>query len=470
MTPSYDLVVIGAGSAGLTAARVGRALVARVALVERGRIGGDCTWTGCVPSKALLQVAELAHRMRHADRLGLAPHADPIDLQQVMASVHATIDRVYALETPDILTRQGITVIAGLARFVDAHALDVDGRRVHGRRFIICTGSRPALPAIPGLAECVPLTSETIFDLRVLPERLVVLGAGAVGIELAQAFARLGSAVTVIEQAEHILPMADPEASAVLAAALRVEGLVLRTGTQVERVEQAGSGVRVACNGVWIEADRLLVATGRRPNIAELDLGRPGIQCTEAGILVDEHLRTSRRHIYAAGDATGGPFFTHYAGWQGFRAARNALLPGRAGGIKAAVPWVVFTDPQVGQVGLTEAQARTGGIRPTIQRWPVDRIDRAQTMGEDTGFIKLIARSNGTLLGATVVTRAADELTNELALAVERRLTFADLASIMHTYPTYGIGLQQASAAATLHQLTGGWRGLLLRALVRVWP
>ena len=470
MADRYDLAVIGAGSSGLTAASFARKLGARVALVESHRVGGDCTWTGCVPSKALLHAAKVAHQMRHADSVGLDPVNLQVDLSKVMASVQAAIQRVYAFETPEVLAEDGVEVVRGQACFRGPHALDVDGRILHSKRFIICTGAEPALAPIPGLDGVPKVTYQNVFDLQQLPDHLLVLGGGPIGVELSQAFRRLGSRMTIIQRGERLLPVADPEASAVLTRVLAGEGIEVRTGEEARHVKQTSTGIRVTTSKGAIEGDKLLVALGRRPRVEGLRLERAAVEFTYKGIAVDDRLRTSQRHIYAAGDMTGSFQFTHYAGWQGFIAARNALLPGSTGGKRDTVPWVIFTNPQVGQAGLTERGARERGERVRVHRWPVERIDRAQTMGEQEGFIKLVARPDGSLLGAAVVAGAGDELTNELALAVQQRLKLRDLAGSMHVYPTYGIGTQQVTSDAIVARLTRGWRGNLLRALVRWAP
>lgn len=464
-----DLIVIGAGSAGLSAATLAARFGAAVTLIEADRIGGDCTWTGCVPSKTLIHAAGVAHRMRRADVLGLPPVDVKVDLRAVMDRVRAAIDAVYRFESPAALAELGIEVITGAAHFKSPWELDVDGQSLRARRFVIATGARPMIPPIRGLADTPYLTYETVFDLGALPTRLLVLGAGPVGLELGQAFQRLGAQVTVFDQADRILSVADAEASAVVSERLTGEGLVLRLGVSVERVTAHGDSVTVTAGGTDHVGEALLVAAGRHAFVDRLGPEQAGVATSERGILVDTRLRTSQRHIYAAGDVTGAVQFTHYAGWQGAIAARNALLPGWMGGIPARVPWAVFTDPEVAHVGLSDddARRRLHGVR--VQRWSLTRIDRAHTIGDAAGFIKLVARRDGRLLGATIVAAQASELVNELALALDRRLTLDDLARTMHVYPTYGLGFQQAAGAATLDQLTHGWRGHLLTALARRW-
>lgn len=469
MTERYDVVVVGAGSAGLSAAGFAAQLGSRVAIVERDRVGGDCTWSGCVPSKALLHAARLAQKMRGAGTFGLGVADGPIDLGRVLGSVQATVERVAALESPEILAEDGIELVCGAARFVDAHNVDVAGRTLSGRRFIVCTGAEPVIPPIPGLVQTPHLTYQDVFQLRTLPARLLVLGAGPVGVELAQAFQRLGTEVTVFEQEDRILPVADPDASVVLAAQLRDEGMRLLTRARIEGVEGRDGRVSVEVGGVSYGADALLIAGGRHPRVQGLGLEEAGVAFNPKGIVVDARLRTSQRHIYACGDVTGSWQFTHYAAWQGFMAARNALLPGASRGQRPA-PWAVFTDPEVAQVGLTEKEARARWSNVGVEVWPGERIDRAQTAGESRGFLKLVSRANGTLVGATVVGTAAGEVANELALALDHGLRLQDLAQSIHIYPTYGSAIQQASAAAAVRRLTAGWQGRFLRTLVKRWP
>ena len=464
-----DLIVIGAGSAGLAAASLAARVGARVTLVESHRIGGDCTWTGCVPSKTLIHAAGVAHGMRRAEIFGL-PRLEPkVDLGAVMDRVRAAIARVYAFESPEALIALGIEVVFGAARFRDQWSIEVEGRILRGRRFVIATGASPVIPSIAGLAATRHVTYETIFDLTALPSRLVVLGAGPVGLELGQAFRRFGSHVTILDQAPRILPIADPEASAVVARRFGDEGVELRTGVSVDRVTTRDRSIVVTANGTEFAADTLLVAIGRRASVEGLALERAGVTANEKGVVVDTRLRTSRRHIYAAGDVTGAFQFTHYAAWQGLIAARNALLPGWMRGIPPHVPWAVFTDPEVSHVGATEDEARRRARDVHVHRWPVTRVDRAQTTGDDDGFVKLVADPGGRLLGATVVSAQASELVNELVLALDRGLRVDDLARTMHAYPTYGVAIQQAAGEAVLGRLTLGWRGRLLRATARRW-
>ena len=469
MADEYDLIVIGAGSAGLTAAGFGARVGASVLLVERDRVGGDCTWSGCIPSKTLLQAAQVAQLMRQAASVGIRAVEPEVDLAAVMGAVRATIDRVYHFESPEELAKQGISLARGQARFLDAHTLDVAGRPVKGKRFVVATGAGPALPPIAGLAEVPCLTYESVFDLESRPSHLMVLGAGPTGVELAQAFLRLGSEVTMLEAQSRILPAAEPRASELLATCLTGEGMTIETQCRIGAVSQSGSTISVATSGGQLVGDALLVAVGREPRINGLGLERAGVAVDgqPARITVDDYLQTSQPHIHAAGDVTGSFQFTHYAGFQGFQAARNALLPGAAKGRRSSVPWVVFTDPEVGQVGFSEVEARQRFDTVQSHDWPMDRVDRAQTQGHAEGFLRIITQADGTILGATVVAGHAGPFVNELAVAIEANLKLPQLAATIHAYPTYGFGIQQLAAEDALQRATTGLKGKLLRGLVR---
>jgi len=466
MDSAYDLVVVGAGSAGLVAAPFARAVGARVLLVEKDRIGGDCTWTGCVPSKTLIQTAGLVQCLRQAAALTPGSVTAPVDGTAVMDRVHAAVARVYAFETADALTKQGIDVALGPARFVGSDAIAIGDRRIIARRFIVCTGAEPTIPPIPGLSDVPVLTYEDVFSLRTLPRHLIIVGSGPVGAELAQAFRRLGSDISLVEAADRIMPEADPDASEVLAKRFALEGIRVYTRSPVERVIKTAEGVGLATGGTRLDGDALLVAVGRRPRLAALNLEQAGIASTIDGISVDNRLRTSNPRVYAAGDVAGSMQFTHYAGWQGYVAARNALFPGAMRGKRVGVPWVVFTDPEVAHAGISEGQANSGSGGAEVLRLPLDRVDRAQTIGELDGFIKLVARKN-VVVGATVVAPVASEVINELALAIQSRMTLQQLSATIHVYPSYGIGIQQLASRASIAGFAAGWQGRLLKRLVR---
>ncbi|GAC1652995.1 MAG: FAD-dependent oxidoreductase [Candidatus Dormibacteraceae bacterium] len=468
MRPNYDLVVVGGGSAGLTAAGFARRLGASVLVIERDRLGGDCTWTGCIPSKALLHAAVLAHAARLGAAIGIHSPPPVVDLNRVMGAARAASERVYGFESPEILAEQGIDVAIAEAVFADPKTVLVGGAAVSARRFILCPGARPVVPSIPGLAATPHLTNLGLFEVTELPRRLVVLGGGSIGVETAQAFRRLGSEVVIVEAGPRLLPAADPEASAVLTVALESEGIEVRCGTAVTAARPGpAGGVLLTVAESDVTGDLLLVAAGRSASLESLRLDRAGVAFTAAGIEVDDRLRTTAEGIYAAGDAVAGsPQYTHYAGWQGFTAARNALLPSSANGRRATVPWVVFTDPEVAQVGASEAELTAAGTAHVVRRWPAERNDRAQTRGEEAGFLKFLLEPGGRLLGATLVGSSAGELVNELSLALTQGLKLADLASAMHAYPTYGFAIYQAAAQAAVEAFGESTLGRVAKRLV----
>ncbi|HEX4024145.1 MAG TPA: FAD-dependent oxidoreductase [Steroidobacteraceae bacterium] len=466
-TPEYDLAIIGAGAAGLIAADFALQLGATVALLERERIGGDCTWTGCVPSKSLTKVASVAQQVRSAARYGLDTTAPVTDLTRVREYLRATIRHIYEPTAPQALREKGLAVHLGATRFLDSHTLETGGQRLRARRVLICTGAVPRRPALPGL-EAVPYhTYQDIFENEHLPEALIVIGGGPVGCEIAQCYRRLGAQVTLV--AERLLPRAEPEAAQRLAQVFAQEGIALvRSRATAVRSDGARALVRTAEGEV--SSDLLLVAVGRVPRLDGLALEAAGVRHGPHGVEVDAWLRTSVRHIYAAGDVIGGAQFSHLAGWQGFQAVRNALLPGAARGIPEAVPEVTFTVPEVAHIGLTEQAARERyGAHVRASSFDLGRVDRAVSEDDARGLVKLIARPDGRLLGATIMGERAGEALAEMALALSGRLGLRDLAAAIHPYPTYNSAIQLLATQMALEQRFSGPGGWVLRGLSRMW-
>lgn len=457
------------GAAGLIAVPFAIQLGARVAVIEKDRIGGDCTWTGCVPSKTLIKTARIAYQMRTANRFGLAPVDVTVDLKPVMEHVRSVIAEIYSHTTPEALRGQGIDVFIGEPHFIDAHTISVGEQTLQANYVLICTGASPFIPPITGLDKTRHLTYRNIWDLRVLPKHMVVIGGGPIGCELAQTFGRLGSRVTLVEGGDRLLPRDDNDASNVLFEVFLAEGIDVKFKSNVERTWQEGDSIHLIASGVELACDALLVAVGRRPNVDGLDLDKAGVKFSQQGIEVDNHLRTSQSHIYAAGDCLGGFQFSHYAGWQGFIAVRNAQLPGSSKGITDQVPWTTFTSPEVAHVGMTEEQARkTLGSDVIVTIWPMNRVDRALNEAEDTGFLKLIYRKDRKLLGVTIVAAEAGEMINEWVIAMRHGFKVDDLASVIHVYPTYAIASAQASAAILAKRLTEGLTGKVVKRLARI--
>lgn len=436
-----DVVVIGAGAGGLTAAREANRRGARTLLVSDGPLGGDCTHTGCVPSKALLDAASRG-----------------VSFTEAMDEVRRRIDEVAATEDAETLGREGIDVLAGRARLTGGGGIDVDGRRIRARRIILATGARPAIPPIPGLDEHPHLTNETVFELRAQPRRLAVLGGGAVGVELAQAFDRLGTEVVVIEAEPRLLPREEPEASSVVRDRFAARGIEVRTGVRVEQVHRGEAGgvcLRLA-DATTVVADRVLVATGRTPTVDGLGLEDAGVELDDRGaIRTEDSLATTAPGIWAIGDVTARLPFTHAAGRMAFVAVGNALsrIPLRTMRFDPApIPWVTFTSPEVARVGMTEHEAVEHGAR--VAHLPLSEVDRGVITGETDGFVKLIAgprpvlrnAGGGRLLGATIVAPAAGEMIALVALAMRTNMFTGRLAQTTQAYPTWTMAVQEAAA------------------------
>ncbi|MFC2009108.1 dihydrolipoyl dehydrogenase family protein [Chloroflexota bacterium] len=467
MATTYDLAIIGMGAAGLTGAPFATALGARVAVIEKDRIGGDCTWTGCVPSKTLIRAARLVHQARTADSYGLDRFELQVRYQGLLDHINGVVDDIYQPTSPESLRRKGLEVFLGEPRFLDAHTISVDGTLISARKTIVCTGAAPSIPPISGLDGVDYLTYLSVWSLHDLPRHLVVLGAGPIGRELAQGYRRLGAEVTLVEAKDTIAD--DPDVAQVVRTAFENEGIDVRTSATVERVWQDGQGIHLATGSDEVVGDALLVATGRRPNVDGLDMERAGVEYDRKGIHVNSRLRTSHHDVYAAGDCTGGLQFSHYAGWQGFMATRNALLPVSTAGTSEYVPWCIFTDPEVAHVGLTEAAARRKhGDDVVTYQWPMTKVDRARNEGEVAGFLKLVYRKNGRILGATAVASQAGEMINEWVVALREGFKIDGLARSIHTYPTYSTATLQATAAISVERALSGLSGRLIRRVARV--
>ncbi len=445
-TTPWDLLVLGGGTAGLVGATTAAQLGARVALVERDRTGGDCLWTGCVPSKALLAAANQAAQARRSAELGIVVGSLQVDHAAVLAHVREAIMTIEPQDSPARLREHGVAVLRGNARFTGPGLVEVDGTEHPFHRALLATGATPSLPDLPGLAQAAPLTSETIWTLETLPNELVVLGGGTVGCELGQAFARFGSRVTILEAGPRILPLEDPDAAEVVHRALTRDGVRILTDHRAVAVEPGDVGGTVLTAGVTEQVgyDTLLVALGRTPRTDAIGLDRAGVLTDPQGfVVVDPTLRTSNPRIWAAGDLTPHPQLTHLAGVHASVAASNAVLGLRRRAEVDVVPRVTFTDPEIAAVG-TATWAR-GGERPRIVTRAHTEVDRAVTEGRTEGFSRLALGRGGRVLGGTIVGPRAGESLAEVALAVRHRLTVRDLMASVHAYPTYGDGIWNAA-------------------------
>ncbi len=445
----YNLVVIGGGSAGLMAAAGAAGLGARVALVESGKMGGDCLNTGCVPSKALIASARAAAAVA-AGGLGLAPGRADFSWQGISARVRSVIDGIAPHDSVERFQSLGVEVLQGRGRLLSPTRVAVTlpgGADVilDAKAIVIATGSSPAVPPIPGLAEAGYLTNETVFTHPTQPRRLAVLGAGPIGAELGQSFARLGSEVTMVEMAPRVLPREDPDAAEVLAASLRADGVRLLTGTLALRAEKNGAGKTVFCRPLEnegaaeeaLEVDEILVATGRRPNTDGLGLAEAGVAHGRDGVRVDRRLRTSARTVYACGDVAGPYLFTHMAGQQARVVIQNALLPFKTRIDYRVVPWCTFTAPEVARVGLNETEAAERGIAHRVLKVDFASNDRAACDGDTQGFLKVLTPpGKDVILGATLVGAHAGDLIHELVLAMQAGVGLNRIAGTVHIYPT----------------------------------
>jgi pyruvate/2-oxoglutarate dehydrogenase complex dihydrolipoamide dehydrogenase (E3) component len=450
MTEAYDLLIIGGGSAGLSAAMFGIRAGKRVALIEKHRVGGDCTWSGCVPSKTFLKAAKVAHHMRTAASYGVTPVEPRVDLREVMAHVQHVIAETYQEETPEALRAAGIDVFLGEARFLDPNTLSVGDTELKAHYVLVATGAHPFTPPVEGLADTDYLTYETVWQLDVLPEHLLVIGGGPIGSELAQGFRRLGSQVTMLVSRDRLLPRDDPAASRVIGQVFEAEGIDVRYNARATRAWQDNGAIHVLAGEQEVVGDALLLVAGRRPNVEGMDLERAGVAYSGKGIQVDDTLRTTQSHIFAAGDCIGSFQFTHYAGFQARTAARNALFGDSRKGVREWVVWTTFTDPEVAAAGFTEpgARERFGDNTVAAVEHPMERVDRARTDGDTSGLVKVIySKNDGTPLGATIVSERAGELIHEWIYALEYGLTLEDITRSIHSYPSFSRANVKAARA-----------------------
>ncbi|SMO60027.1 dihydrolipoyl dehydrogenase family protein [Fodinibius sediminis] len=455
MKYDYDLLVIGGGAAGLTSAGMGVNFGAKTLLIEANKLGGDCTWTGCVPSKTLLHAAGLAQKVKEAETFGHKT-AKQMDFSSILNHVRAKREEVYReADDPHIFRNMGVDVTFGKARFVDPHTISIDSgekhQQVSSRYIIIATGSKAVAPPVPGLEDMPYLTNETIFELEEQPRRLGIIGAGPVGMEMAQAFQRLGTHVTVFDMQPRILINDDEELAGMLHSRLVKEGIAFRLSASITRVSKSDSGeVQLTAEvgreeQVWT-GDALLVAAGRVANHNSLALDKAGIEYTQKGITVNDRCRTNHNHIYAAGDVTGRYQLSHMSEHMAKIATTNALLKMPLKIDTKHLTWSTYTDPELAHVGATEKQLKDKGATYEVYRFPYEKIDRARTDEATDGLIKIFAKKwTGKILGAAIYGRQAGDLISEYALAMRNGVTLRNIADTIHPYPSYGLGVRRAA-------------------------
>lgn len=449
-----DICVIGAGSGGLSVAAGAVQMGAQVVLIEAEKMGGDCLNAGCVPSKALIAAAKAAETQRRGFR-GVAPVAPQVDFGTVQDHVAAVIAQIAPVDSQERFEGLGCTVLRALARFTSPREVEAGGTIVRARRFVIATGSRPLVPQVQGIDTVPYLTNETIFTLRDRPDHLIVIGGGPVGVEMAQAHRRLGASVTVVEAA-NVLGREDPELAAVVLGSLKAEGIAFLQGHPVVRLAGQAGAVEVTLgDGTQVRGSHLLMAAGRKAALDGMNLEAAGVAWDARGVTVDARLRSSNRRIYAVGDAAGGPQFTHVAGWQAGIVIRQAVLGLPAKADPRAIPRVTYCDPELAQVGLTEAEARAAhGDALTVVRSDFAHNDRALADGRGTGLVKLMV-VKGRPVGVSIVGPQAGELIGLWALAISARLKLSAIAGMVAPYPTLGEVSKRAAGAYFSPKLFG---------------
>ena len=473
---TYDLTIIGGGSAGLVLAVAGAKLGKKTALVEKHRIGGDCLWTGCVPSKALLKAAKVANYIQNAEKYGVVASSPTSDWQQVMGYVQSTQHTIEEEhDNPERFREMGVDVIFGNGHFESPNTFVVEDvesgetRTLKSKKFVISTGSRPMAPPIPGLESCDYLDSETVWELEAFPSRLLVVGAGPIGIELGQAFHRLGADVTIAQRSGRILTKEDTDVSEQMLDYLGGDGLTIRLNTNIAQVAQNQEGTRVTFSSsedgnIEQTFDKILIAAGRAPNVEGLELEKIGIQIGRRGIEVNSRLQTNVKNIYAAGDVIGHYLFTHVAAFQAQLLLRNIFFPFSKTINYGVVPWTTFCDPEVARCGLTEAEAREKHGDVDVFALDQSDVDRAVAEGETQGFTKVIAsRWNGKILGVHVVGANAGEVIHEYVLAMQAGIPLRKLSGMIHVYPTFsssawrvaGKWFSEGTLIQTLRKLIG---------------
>lgn len=458
----YNLVVIGAGTAGLVSAAGAAGLGAKVALIERNLMGGDCLNVGCVPSKALLRSAHAIADVRGAARFGVrVPEGPSVDFPAVMERMRQIRQGISANDSVARFRDElGVDVYLGQACFTGPNEVEVAGKKLRFSRAVIATGASPFVPPVPGLADAGYYTNETIFSLTELPRRLLVVGGGPIGCELAQAFRRFGAEVTMVEQGAQFLPREDPDAAAILLEALRRDGIDVRLETRLAEVKTEGdakvASVSQGDETLPIEVDAILVGAGRAPNVENLGLDTAGVAYdARAGVEVDDYLRTTNKRIFAAGDICMSHKFTHAADFAARAVVQNALFIRSRKLSSLRIPWCTYTDPEIAHVGLSERDAEAQGVALDTYRRELSDVDRALADGEEEGFVKIHTRRGGDeILGATIVARHAGEMISEISVAMAGKLGLGAVANVIHPYPTQAEAIRQTGDAYSRTRLT----------------
>ncbi|MCG8453199.1 MAG: FAD-dependent oxidoreductase [Spirochaetales bacterium] len=446
----YDVIVIGGGGAGLSAAFTTAGFGKKTLLVEKAKTGGECTWSGCIPSKALIHLAEINQAAREAGA--------EVSIPKPFDQVDQVRQTVYSHESPEVLAKRGVETLIGAAKFTGKNTIEVNGETYSAKRFILAIGSKALVPPVPGLASTPHLTNETLFALKSVPKSVLVMGGGPIGLEMAQALRRLGAEITVVEMLDRVLFREDPDTAAVVERKLVAEGITLLTGTKAVEAAPGASGVTLTVEADGkrrtLEAEALLVAVGRGSAVAGLDVEAAGIVATPKGVKTDAFLRTANSAVYAAGDVAGPYAFSHMAEYQGVLAALNAILPFRKKVNYNHVAWATFTDPEIARAGMTEDEARQShGSRIRIYTHRYENLDRGMTVPGTEGLVKIILDSKGRVLGAHVAGPRAGEIICEIQVMKTFGIGFHKLKNVIHPYPTYADILRQIAKKAALDRI-----------------
>lgn len=468
----FDLTIIGGGVGGLNIASGAARLGARVALVEKYKLGGDCLYYGCVPTKALIRSAKIISYIRRASEYGLHETQVSFNFKDVMDHMREVVAKVSTHDDPKRFEHMGVKVLFAHGKFIDPYTLDLDGQRITSRQFVIATGSRTAAVPIKGIDKVDYLTSESALELNYLPKSIIIMGGGPIGLEFAQIYARFGSKVTVLEKTNQVLPREDKEVADILESILRDEGIEIHTGVEVDHVKQEGNQkvVMVKRNGLerLFQAEDFMIAVGRAPNIEGLNLEAAGVETQKNGVIVNRNMRTSARNIWACGDVTGKYLFTHVAEYQAGLIVFNAVVPilKRKADYRV-VPWATFTDPELGRIGLTENEARQVYRDIKVYKYDMKDLDRAIVEGEEKGIIKIICTGRGTLLGAHVLAAQGGEIVHEFILAMKNTIGIGNMSDTIHIYPTLAQAVKRATDRYYAEKIFTGWVPRLAEKMIR---
>jgi len=473
MVFDYDLIVIGGGAAGLVAATGGASLGAKTALIEKNKLGGDCTWYGCVPSKTLLKSAQVFSLVKRLKEFGITADSDiELDGSLVMAHVRDVIKKISEHHPPEVFEKRGIKMLFGASKFIDQYTVELGGQKIRAKRFILAMGSHPMVPPIEGLKDIDYLTNENVFDLKALPKSLAVLGGGPIGMELSLAFARLGVEVSIIEMADRLMAREDKEIADVLIEEFKKLGIKIYTGQKAVKFAKGEGLAEVTLEDKnkkqsVVKAEKVLVAVGRAANVEGIDLEKAGVKYSNRGVEVDAALRTSAKNIYACGDVAGPYQFSHMAEYQAVIAVGNALFPFKRNVDYIAVPWCTFTDPEVARVGLTEDEARAKYAGIKVYRSAYSGNDRAVTDAEEQGFAKVITDKKGFILGAHIVGANAGDIIHEYVFAKANKLKIGSLSSTIHIYPTLAQVVKRSADQYYTEMMDKAWIKSLFRLLLK---